>query len=88
MTMIADSYNGKCLTSPNDGVIHSDGTVWTFAADGAHCITPQGDVLGRILVPEIVSAPCFGGCAKHHLCITATTSLYAIPLNRHGAQQP
>jgi gluconolactonase len=53
-----------------------------------HCITPEGDLIGKILVPELVSNICFGGRAKHQLYITATTSLYAITLNRHGAQQP
>jgi gluconolactonase len=66
----------------------TDGNIWTSAADGVHCITPDGDLLGKILVPEIVSNICFGGRAKHQLYITATTSLYAITLNRTGAQQP
>jgi gluconolactonase len=66
----------------------TDGNVWTSAADGVHCITPEGDLIGKILVPELVSNICFGGRAKHQLYITATTSLYAITLNRHGAQQP
>jgi gluconolactonase len=39
-------------------------------------------------VPETVSNLCFGGRAKHQLYITAFTSLYAITLNRSGAQKP
>lgn len=66
----------------------TDGNLWTSAADGVHCLSPQGDILGKILVPETVSNICFGGRAKHQLFITATTSLYAITLNRYGAQQP
>lgn len=66
----------------------TEGNIWTSAADGVHCISPEGDFLGKILVPEIVSNICFGGRAKHQLYITATTSLYAVTLNRHGAQHP
>ena len=49
---------------------------------------PGGSLLGKILVPEIVSNVCFGGRAKHQLYITATTSLYMVALNRRGVQQP
>ncbi len=66
----------------------TDGNVWTSAADGVHCISPDGVLLGKILVPELVSNVCFGGRAKHVLFITATTSVYAISLNRNGIQRP
>ncbi|WP_404401375.1 SMP-30/gluconolactonase/LRE family protein [Pelagibacterium halotolerans] len=66
----------------------SDGNLWSSAADGVHCISPEGERLGRILVPELVSNVCFGGRAKHQLFITATTSVYMITLNRRGVQAP
>ena len=65
-----------------------DGNLWSSAADGVHCIAPDGHLMGKILVPEVVSNLCFGGRAKHQLFITATTSLYTISLNRNGAQTP
>ncbi len=72
-----------------DGMrVDSDGNLWSSAGDGVHCLSPEGDLLGRILVPETVSNLCFGGRAKHQLFITATTSLYAISLNRSGVQAP
>ncbi len=64
--------------------VDTDGNVWTSAADGVHCIDPGGNLLGKILVPELVSNVCFGGRAKHQLFITATTSVYSIVLNRRG----
>lgn len=66
----------------------SDGNIWTSAGDGVHCIAPDGTLLGKILVPEIVSNVCFGGRGKHRLFITGTTSLYSVVLNRKGVQQP
>ncbi len=68
--------------------LDSDGNIWTSAGDGVHCISPSGDLLGKILVPETVSNICFGGRAKHELFITATSSLYSIILNREGIQRP
>lgn len=66
----------------------TDGNLWSSAADGVHCINPHGKLIGKILVPELVSNVCFGGRAKHELFITATTSVYRIVLNRSGAQVP
>ncbi len=72
-----------------DGIrVDSDGNLWSSAADGVHCIAPDGRLLGKILVPEIVSNICFGGRAKHRLFITATTSVYSVILNRRGVQWP
>jgi gluconolactonase len=45
-----------------DGIrVDADGNVWSSAADGVHCIAPDGRLLGKILVPELVSNICFGG---------------------------
>jgi gluconolactonase len=72
-----------------DGIrVDSEGNLWSSAADGVHCISPQGGLMGKILVPELVSNLCFGGRAKHQLFITATTSVYSVILNRKGVQWP
>ena len=72
-----------------DGIrVDTDGNLWSSAADGVHCIAPDGHLMGKILVPELVSNLCFGGRAKHRLFITATTSVYSVVLNRRGAQWP
>ncbi|MEM9581831.1 MAG: SMP-30/gluconolactonase/LRE family protein [Pseudomonadota bacterium] len=68
--------------------LDTDGNLWSSAADGVHCISPAGKLLGKILVPELVSNLCFGGRSKHQLFITATTSIYSIRLNRAGIQTP
>jgi gluconolactonase len=72
-----------------DGIrVDSEGNLWSSAADGVHCLAPDGHLMGKILVPELVSNICFGGRAKHELYITATTSLYRVTLNRKGNQTP
>ena len=68
--------------------LDSDDNIWTSAADGVHCISQDGRLLGKILVPELVSNICFGGRAKHQLFMTATTSIYSVILNREGLQRP
>jgi gluconolactonase len=72
-----------------DGIrVDADGNLWSSAADGVHCIAPDGHLMGKILVPEVVSNLCFGGRAKQRLFITATTSVYSVILNRRGVQWP
>ena len=72
-----------------DGIrLDTDGNIWSSARDGIHCIAADGTLLGKILVPEVVSNLCFGGRAKHQLFITATTSVYSVVLNRKGMQWP
>ena len=69
----------------SDGIrLDTDGNIWSSAADGVHCISPKGDLLGKILVPELVSNVCFGGRRNHQLFITATSGVYMISLNRQG----
>jgi gluconolactonase len=85
--------NGRLFHSVDtgcaDGIrVDRDGNLWSSAGDGVHCIAPDGKLLGKILVPEVVSNICFGGRAKHRLFITATTSLYSVILNRNGVQWP
>ncbi len=85
--------NGRIFHKVNagwsDGMrIDGDGNLWSSAADGVHCIAPDGHLMGKILVPEVVSNLCFGGRAKNRLFITATTSLYSVILNRQGVQTP
>jgi gluconolactonase len=72
-----------------DGIrVDTDGNLWSSAGDGVHCIAPDGHLMGKVLVPEVVSNLCFGGRAGHRLFITATTGLYSVALNRNGVQRP
>jgi gluconolactonase len=69
-----------------DGVrVDMQGNVWTGAGDGVHCLSPRGELLGKILVPEPVANLEFGGPRGHRLFITATSSLYACYVGVPGA---
>jgi gluconolactonase len=65
-----------------------DGNIWSSAADGIHCISPGGELLGRIFVPHVVANLTFGGVVKNRLFIGGSTTLYSIFLNCRGAQRP
>jgi gluconolactonase len=72
-----------------DGIcVDSDGNVWSSAGDGVHCLSPQGKLLGKILVPYRVSNLTFGGLERNRLFIGGSHTLYAIFLNRSGAVRP
>jgi gluconolactonase len=72
-----------------DGMrIDEHGNIWSSAADGVHCISPAGQLLGKILVPHRVSNLTFGGLYKNRLFIAGSQTLYAIFVNCRGAQTP
>ena len=71
----------ECDAGLFDGFrIDDAGRVWTSAGDGVHCFEPDGTLIGKINVPEVVANVCFGGAKRNVLYICATTSLYAVRL--------
>jgi gluconolactonase len=58
--------------------------------DGVRCYSPQGDLLGKIHVPETVANLTFGGIQRNRLyiCGSGSTSLYAWYTNTQGASKP
>lgn len=62
------------------------GRIWTSAHDGVHCLTPEGNLIGKILIPEMVANVTFGGPAGNRLFICGTTSLYALYTTANGAR--
>lgn len=60
------------------------GRIWTSAGDGVHCFTPEGELIGKILIPELVANVCFGGPKLNRLLICGTTSLYSCFLTAQG----
>ncbi|MGI4940601.1 MAG: SMP-30/gluconolactonase/LRE family protein, partial [Janthinobacterium lividum] len=62
------------------------GRIWTSAADGVHCYDPDGTLIGKVHVPEVVANVCFGGPKRNRLYICGTTSLYQVFLFINGAR--
>ena len=61
---------------------------WLRAARPDRVNAATGDLIGKILVPEVVSNVCFGGLKKNRLYICGTTSLYVVLTHVNGAQVP
>jgi gluconolactonase len=68
--------------------VDEQGNLWTSAADGVHCISPDGELLGKILTPSLVSNLCFGGRNRSRLFICASHTLMAIYTNTRGCVRP
>lgn len=72
-----------------DGIRFDDaGRLRAAAHDGLHCFHPDGTLIGKLRVPEVVSNLTFGGPKRNELYITATSSLYTIQVNINGARYP
>ena len=56
--------------------------------DGVRCYTPEGELLGKIHIPETVANLCFGGQQRNRLYICGSTSLYAVYTSAQGALKP
>jgi len=72
----------------------TEGRVWCSVGwgdpneDGVRCYTPEGDLLGKIHIPETVANLCFGGQQRNRLYICGSTSLYAVYTSVQGAMKP
>jgi gluconolactonase len=76
-----------CTAGRFDGLRLDDaGRIWASADDGVHCYRPDGTLIGKVRVPEVVSNLCFGGFKRNRLFITATTAIYAVLLHVNGAK--
>lgn len=68
-----------------DGIrVDTAGRIWAAAADGVHCLDPDGALLGKIQLPEPASNVAFGGARRNELFVTATRSLYSTRLKVNG----
>ena len=64
--------------------VDTNGNLWSSAGDGVHCFAPDGTLIGKIRIDEVVANVTFGGPKRNRLFICATTTLRAIYLNARG----
>lgn len=81
--------NGKVFHKFNpffaDGFrVDKDDNVWTSAGKGIKCFSPQGEVIGQLLLPDLVANLTFGGENNNILYVTSSSNLYSMELNQQG----
>ena len=54
--------------------------------DGVMIFAPDGDLIGRIVLPERCANLCFGGRANSRLFMAASQSVYALYVNVPGVK--
>ncbi|MET0256322.1 MAG: SMP-30/gluconolactonase/LRE family protein [Luteibacter sp.] len=78
-----------CDNGIYDGLrVDTQGNLWVGAGDGVRCLSPEGEPLGLIRLPETASNVAFGGPKRNRLFICATQSLYSVYLKVPGARRP
>jgi gluconolactonase len=81
----ASKVFADCNAGMFDGFrVDQDGRIWSSAGDGVHCFMANGDLIGKIKIPELVANVCFGGAKRNRLFICGTTSLYSSYLGISG----
>ncbi|WP_449375320.1 SMP-30/gluconolactonase/LRE family protein, partial [Bosea thiooxidans] len=85
----ASKLFATCTAGLFDGFrLDIEGRIWTSAADGVHIYHPDGTLIGKVAIPEIVANVCWGGPKLNRLFICGTTSLYAVMTHTNGAGRP
>ena len=96
---LARLKNGRVFADMGPGMtdgVRTDvsGNVWcTYGwgdakEDGVRCYAPNGDLIGKIHLPETVANLTFGGLHRNRLFICGSTSVYSVFLNDTGSQTP
>ncbi|SMF00134.1 gluconolactonase [Tistlia consotensis] len=66
--------------------LDTEGRIWTSTGEGVHCYDPDGTLIGKVLIPEMVANVTFGGVKLNRLFICGTTSLYSVYLMAKGCK--
>jgi gluconolactonase len=71
-----------------DGMrVDTDGNLYVAAGDGVQVLSPSGDLLGKILTPDVVTNCAFGMPDYQTLFIAATECVWKVRLDAAGAVQ-
>ena len=79
MRLFADGITDPAKPGAPDGMkCDAQGNIWVTAPGGLWVYSPQGQLIGKIAVPEFAANLHWGGADWRTLFITASTSLYAV----------
>ncbi|MFG2120294.1 SMP-30/gluconolactonase/LRE family protein [Streptomyces sp. NPDC048710] len=85
-TLTGGEVFAECRIGNFDNIRFDDaGRLWAAAMDGGvHCYDPDGTLLGRLLVPDVVANIRFGGAKRNRMFIAADTALYSLVMSVTG----
>ncbi|HEY9573619.1 MAG TPA: SMP-30/gluconolactonase/LRE family protein [Pusillimonas sp.] len=86
---------GRVLFDAGEGTpdgfrVDVHGNLWcgwgmgTAELDGVRVFSPEGDLLGKIALPERCANLCFGGKYRNRLFMASCTSIYSLYINTQG----
>lgn len=81
-----DATSEKARGGPDGIKVDRDGNLYGAGPGGVWILSPQGQHLGTIKVPEIVANCTWGGAHGKTLYVTASTSVYRIRLKIPGVR--
>ena len=85
-TFIKMTVPGSGASSGADGMrCDMDGNLWCGARPGVLIVSPAGEQIGMIRLPENCANVCFGGTRRNRLFMTASQSLYSVYVNASAA---
>lgn len=90
-TDLSITVDGQKKNAMSDGIrVDIHGNVWSAAAggpgiDGVQVLSPEGERIGQILLPERCANLCFGGAKRNRLFMAASQSIYSLYVNTRGA---
>jgi gluconolactonase len=82
--LLADWSNDKGAGVPDGLKVDSRGNIWATGNGGIRIVTPEGKVLGQIVLPEVAANLAFGGNDMKTVYIAGSTSIYRINLATPG----
>jgi gluconolactonase len=82
-------FDGGAGTNPDGFRADLDGNLWAGwgtgeGRNGVMVLSPTGEPIGRIVLPERCANLCFGGVKRNRLFMAASQSLYALYVNAQG----
>jgi gluconolactonase len=82
-------HDGGAGTNPDGFRSDMEGNLWAGwgtgeGKNGVLVLSPAGEPIGRIALPERCANLCFGGVKRNRLFMAASQSLYALYVNAQG----
>jgi gluconolactonase len=81
-------HDGGPGTGPDGFRADTEGNLWAgwgeAGRNGVLVLSPEAELIGRILLPERCANLCFGGVKRNRLFMAASQSLYAVYVNAQG----